>query len=93
MAENLLTVEQAAERLHVHVTTARRHLRAGALRGIERGKLWRVHESALLEPAGAAPVRTVSALARAVELIKARDAQAGPVPGRSSSVQDLRTAR
>ncbi len=49
MPEMLLTVEQAAERLQVHRETVRRHLQAGTLRGIKRGRLWRVPESALLE--------------------------------------------
>lgn len=49
MPEMLLTVEQAAERLQVHRETVRRHLQSGKLRGIKRGRLWRVPESALLE--------------------------------------------
>jgi excisionase family DNA binding protein len=47
MAEQFLTVEQAADRLHVHPITVRRQLRNGVLRGIKRGNLWRVPESAL----------------------------------------------
>lgn len=49
MPEILLTVDQAAERLQVHPTSVRRQLQSGRLRGIKRGKLWRVPESALME--------------------------------------------
>lgn len=56
MTETLLTVEQAAERLQLQPLTVRRQLRRGALRGIKRGRVWRVPESALLEPAVDEPV-------------------------------------
>lgn len=49
MSDMLLTVEQAAQRLQVHQETVRRHLQAGTLRGIKRGRVWRVPEAALLE--------------------------------------------
>lgn len=49
MAETLLTVQQAAERLQLRPLTIRRQLQRGALRGIKRGRVWRVPESALLE--------------------------------------------
>lgn len=48
--EMLLTVEQAAERLQIKPATVREQLKAGRLRGIKRGRLWRIPESALLEP-------------------------------------------
>jgi excisionase family DNA binding protein len=51
MQEMLLTVEQAAERLQLKPETIRRQLLRGALRGVKRGRVWRVPESALLEPA------------------------------------------
>lgn len=47
--EMLLTVEQAAQRLQVAQSTIRRLLASGELRGIKRGKLWRVPENALTE--------------------------------------------
>ncbi len=47
--ELLLTVEQAAERLQIKPYTVREHLKRGLLRGIKRGRLWRVPESALIE--------------------------------------------
>ncbi len=50
MAENLLTIDQVAERLQIHPASVRRQLREGSLRGLKRGKLWRVPESALYEP-------------------------------------------
>ena len=53
--EMLLTVEQAAERLQVAQSTVRRLLASGDLRGIKRGRLWRIPESALTESAPVAP--------------------------------------
>lgn len=47
--EMLLTVEQTAERLNLHPVTVREHLARGILRGIKRGRQWRVPESALSE--------------------------------------------
>ena len=55
MNELLLTVEQAAERLQVGPFTVREQLRDGRLRGIKRGRLWRVPESALMESSSATP--------------------------------------
>ncbi len=49
MTENLLTVEQASERLQLSVWTTREHLKKGILRGMKRGRAWRVPESALTE--------------------------------------------
>lgn len=49
MHELLLTIDQAAQRLQVHPETIRRHLLKGKLRGLKRGKLWRVPESAIEE--------------------------------------------
>lgn len=51
--EMLLTVEQAAARLQLSVLTVRRQLARGALRGVKRGRVWRVPESALTESAPA----------------------------------------
>lgn len=47
--EMLLTLDQAAQRLQLHPETVRRQLVRGALRGIRRGRVWRVPESALAE--------------------------------------------
>lgn len=47
--EMLLTVEQASERLQLSAYTVREHLKSGKLRGIKRGRVWRIPESALLE--------------------------------------------
>lgn len=51
MSENLLTVDQAAARLQLSPTSVRIHLRGGKLRGVKRGRAWRVPESALFEHA------------------------------------------
>lgn len=58
--EQFLTVEQAASRLRLQPSTIRRQLRVGALRGVKRGHIWRVPESALLEsrPTGSAQTST-----------------------------------
>lgn len=87
--EQLLTVEQAATRLHVHPKSVRPHLQAGTLRGVKRGDLWRVPESALLEPAKP----KITPLAHAFELIKAWEEEMGQVEPTSNSVDDLRMVR
>ena len=93
--ETLLTVEQAAQRLSVHPITVRRHLRSGLLRGVKRGRLWRVPESALVETSGESAAKAENPLARALALIEARDARVGPVPMRTDgdAVSDLREVR
>ncbi len=45
----LLTIGEAAERLKLNPETVRRQLRTGALRGIKRGRLWRVPADAIFE--------------------------------------------
>jgi excisionase family DNA binding protein len=47
--EMFLTVEQTALRLQLSPLTVRRQLARGALRGVKRGRVWRVPESALGE--------------------------------------------
>ena len=89
MTETLLTVEQAAERLQVHPVTVRRYLRSGSLRGIKRGNLWRVPESALLGSPQTKPAE--SPLVRALALIEARDARSGAVTPRILGVDDVVT--
>ena len=49
MSEWFLTVEQVAQCLQLTPLTVRRQLQRGALRGIKRGRVWRVPESALGE--------------------------------------------
>ncbi len=51
LMEMLLTVEQVAQRLQLHPETIRRQLLSGVLRGVKRGRQWRIPESALLETA------------------------------------------
>ena len=55
--EMLLTIEQAALRLQLHRDTVRKQLKRGELRGMKRGRVWRVPESALTESV-AAPTAT-----------------------------------
>ena len=49
MSESFLSVEQTARRLQLHPFTIRRQLQSGRLRGVKRGRVWRVPESALFE--------------------------------------------
>ena len=96
--ETLLTVEQAAERLSVHPITVRRHLRSGLLRGVKRGRLWRVPESALVEAAPeAVKVQADNPLARALDLIEQLEVELKDKPkrivGENDVVADLRAVR
>lgn len=65
--EMLLTIEQAALRLQLHRDTVRKQLKRGELRGVKRGRVWRVPESALEEaaPTIARPPATMTPEARA----------------------------
>lgn len=45
--EDLLTVEQAAAKLQIKPKTLKDWLRAGRIRGVRVGKLWRLKESDL----------------------------------------------
>jgi excisionase family DNA binding protein len=48
MSDELLTVEQAAAKLQMHVATVRRMLRDGELGGVKLGKKeWRVPDRAI----------------------------------------------
>lgn len=58
--EMLLTVEQAAQRLQLAPFTIREQLKRGQLRGLKRGKVWRIPESALTESTPPAPVDIAS---------------------------------
>lgn len=53
MAEMYLTPDQVAARLQLHPETVRRQLKSGVLRGVRRGRVWRVPESALSSTQGA----------------------------------------
>ncbi len=53
MAEQFLTVEQAAKRLQVHPYTLRRYLREGKIRAVKISRHYRIAESALGEVAKA----------------------------------------
>lgn len=98
LMEMLLTVEQAAQRLNLHPVTVREHLSRGQLRGVKRGRVWRIPESALFEAAPVesrkpAPV-TKSPLALALALVRQRDA-AGTVAVRTDgdAASDVRANR
>lgn len=88
--ELLLTPEQAAARLQISTFSVRQHLRQGKLRGIKRGRLWRVPESALLE---AAPVQKLeeSPLARALELVAQLEGELKNSPPRVRGINDAVT--
>lgn len=97
--EMLLTVEQAAQRLQLAPFTVREQLKRGQLRGMKRGKVWRIPESALMETTPSASKRApdFSPLARALALVEARDARSGPVAmrieGETDAAAQLREMR
>ena len=97
--ELFLTVEQAARRLKVHPITVRRHLRSGLLRGVKRGHLWRVPESALGEQTVALmPENSAqNAFARALDLVAQLEKELESAPlrqsGESDVIADLRAVR
>ncbi len=94
--EMLLTPEQAAERLQLSTFSVRAHLREGKLRGIKRGRAWRIPESALLESSSARG-EGVSPLSRALSMVKERDAAKGTkrtrTPGTDDAASELRALR
>lgn len=60
--EMLLTVGQTAQRLQLTEKAVRERLKSGRLRGIKSGgRVWRVPESALLEPAPQSGPKVVQA--------------------------------
>ena len=45
MADKLLTSEQVAQILQVHPFTVLKYIKAGKLKGIKLGRVWRIRES------------------------------------------------
>ncbi len=70
--ELLLTVEQTAHRLQMHPVSVRRLLLRGQIRGIKRGRVWRIPESALTEKSVATD--STSPLSKALKLVEAMEA-------------------
>jgi excisionase family DNA binding protein len=69
----LLSVDQVAERLGLHVRTVRRYVRHGRLRAVRIGKQYRIAREALdaltgREPAAPAPVAAVAPGSRQIEV-------------------------
>ena len=92
MVEMFLTVEQAAERLQMHPETVRRQLRSGVLRGVKRGRRFRIPESALHEAAPAkakAPPQNTPE-ARAAAILAAFDS--GDMKRRNAAIIELSRA-
>lgn len=93
MAEQFLTVEQAAKRLQVHPYTLRRYLREGKIRAIKISRHYRIAESALhleaapTEKTEIAPQKQLRGEARRAAIL----ALAGKYPPRTtgSSVERL----
>ena len=98
--EALLTVEQAAQRLQMTPKAIREQLARGTLRGIKRGRVWRVPESALTEHRDAAPARDVrvftvsGTLSEALTAIAAaRDELRAATSGPLDAARDLAALR
>lgn len=95
--ELLLTVEQAAERLQLAPFTVREHLKSGKLRGIKRGRVWRIPETALQEEMSPPPSVETRSLARALELVAQleRDMKKKPTrrAGKTDAAAELRALR
>ena len=95
--EMLLTVEQAAERLQLAPFTVREQLKRGKLRGIKRGRVWRVPESALFESSSQNEPRVTmersaeSPLARALALVAQLESEMQNAPQRVGGVDDAAT--
>jgi len=49
MEDRLLSPEEVADILGVHIETVRRLLRSGKIRGKKFGKFWRIKESEILD--------------------------------------------
>lgn len=96
--EMYLTVEQTADRLQMHPVSVRRLLARGELRGVKRGRVWRIPESAL----GETPVQKTeieqkkgSPISRALAMVRARDGkhQVSKIPVEQNAVSMLREIR
>jgi excisionase family DNA binding protein len=90
--EMLLTVEQTAERLQLAPFTVREHLKSGKLRGIKRGRVWRVPESALTEETQILNEKEdVNPLEQALKLIAKLEKEVRHKPKRILGVNDVAT--
>ena len=83
MSEQLLTVEQYAQRVHLKPETVRKQLREGRLKAIKKGRVWRVPESAVTQNT---PAKVENPLARALAAVRERDARTPPKPLRELDV-------
>jgi excisionase family DNA binding protein len=90
MNESLLTAEQAAERLQLTPYTVRVQLRTGKLRGIKRGRTWRVPESALYEASPQAQINLKRMEAQAEAIW--RDMTSGDERQRDAAIKTLAQA-
>ena len=95
-AEELLTVNEVAERLKVHPITVRRHIKAGRLRALRAGRSIRVRASdleAFLRPAeplvADRPPPTPEELARRKKLIEETLARRDRLPPLGISTAEL----
>lgn len=90
MPDQFLTVEEAANRLRLRPSTIRRQLRNGALRGVKRGHIWRVPESALSESLPRIPLQDEERpFARALILVAQLEREMGAKPKRVAGVNDV----
>lgn len=86
--EMFLTVEQTAIRLQLSPLTVRRQLARGALRGVKRGRVWRVPESALGEATPSVSVPRGSEWAQAAKASAPLYAQSLASGGHLTAITD-----
>ncbi len=90
MPETLFTVEEAAHILKIHPQTVRTQLRNGDLRGIRRGRFWRVLSSALYESSPTESIQQNAAdtpKARAAQILA--DIRSGDIRRRNAAISRL----
>jgi excisionase family DNA binding protein len=93
--ENLLSINETAQKLRAHPETVRQWLREGQIAGVKLGRSWRVRESDLAAfiaprviPARAETGGPENSLAKALAMVQARD-KVNPAPKlRTAGVND-----
>ena len=80
MTEMFLTVEQAAERLQLSPVTIRRQIKSGVLKGVRRGRVYRIPESALSQSSDSVAPRIAAVPDEIARRLDALDALVADLP-------------